>query len=187
MTAGRVWPRGPTPWTAFLPPGKQNPEMGSSGPVPGRLVTPERFPPPHGHAGQRWEGALRQGGHGGGNRAAQPLPEGPGRQGEANPGPAGFRRGSRDKNPNPAETGGWREGMGGRKKNAPRKGEGPEQRVRAPSARMQHCDKARPGGEGGKGTREGVGRDQGDPAFPHPSLHVARQRPSPPWAPVSGP
>lgn len=67
-------------------------------------------------------------------------------QGEANTGPEVFRRGSRDKNPYQVQAGGER---GERAE----KGEGPEKRVRAPSARMQHCDKARPGTEGGGGAR----------------------------------
>lgn len=52
---------------------------------------------------------------------------------------------------NPIPTPGGREGGRGEERGG--KGEGPGERVRAPSARMQHCDKARPGRAGGGGAR----------------------------------
>lgn len=114
------------------------------------MAIPPRFSQSHGLAGQLREFPLRPGGHGGGKREAPPLPEGPREQGEANTGPEVFRRGSRDKNPHQLQAG---EGGGGGGEKRAEKGEGPEGRVRAPSARMQHCDKARPGTEGGGGAR----------------------------------
>lgn len=99
-------------------------------------------------------------GNRGGNRAVPPLPEGPRRRG-----PHSTRRGvssggSRDKKQGQNEMGG---GF------APReRGEGPAERVRAPSARMQHCDKAGPStGLGPRGKN-----DYGDRALPSVS-HVS--------------
>lgn len=74
-----------------------------------------------------------------GMKWSRPFPRGPWESG-GNRGPCGTgtsqplaRRGSRDKKVQKEAGGGF----------APRnRGEGPEERVRAPSARMQHCDKA---------------------------------------------
>lgn len=55
------------------------------------------IPPNLADTGQFRAFLLPPGGHGGGKRAAPPLPEGPGEQGEATTEPAGFRRGFRYK------------------------------------------------------------------------------------------
>lgn len=87
---------------------------------------------------------------GGGKREAPPLPKGPSELGEANTGPRSLPpRVSRQKTQYQLQAGA--RGGGGEERGG--KGEGPGERVRAPSARMQHCDKARPGRAGGGGAR----------------------------------